>query len=156
MLGKVDFVLSGSCWWNFNEVDPEVMFNLKDYNSKLALDAPIELAKLLKIPVFHSSHIGKFKGKVFPKGDKEQYREIVGASQIIESDGSVIERQMYYEEETILYYDFEPKEKEIPMEINTDEYWIPKLPDVVVKNWDYLNSRCSEYYNKISLHICLS
>lgn len=96
-----------------------------------------------------SSRIGKFKGKVFPKGDKEQYREIVGASQIIESDGSVIERQMYDEEETILYYDFEPKDKELSMDIKTDEYWIPKLPDVVVKNWDYLNSRCSEYYNKI-------
>lgn len=39
---------------------------------------------------------------------------------------------------TVKYYDFEPKEKELSMEINTDEYWIPKLPDVVVKSWDYL------------------
>lgn len=151
MIGKIDFVLAGSCWWTFNEVDQKIIYDLKDINDQMALDAPVNLAKLLKVPVFHASHIGKFNGKVFPKGDKEQYREIVGASQIIDANGNVVLKQLYNEEQKILYYEFQTKEKDTSLKVATEEYWIPSMPEIIAKNWDNINCKCAEYYKKVSL-----
>lgn len=151
MAGKVDFVLALSCWWGFSKNDPEVLQRINGENHEIALSAPIEMAKRLKVPVFHSSYNNDFTGVVFPKGDMPDTRTIYGASQIINRNGEVVSRRLYNEEAQILYgnldYDKECRPK---CYINTEEYWVPKMPDIFLYAWDNVLLKVEEYYKKVS------
>lgn len=109
MIGKVDLVLAGSCWWGFCEDDPKELQILSKEHQDMAVNAPIKLAKMLHVPVIHSSHAATFTGLNFPTGDKPQTRTVMGATQIIDECGNVICRLLYNEASGIIsskYYDF--------------------------------------------------
>ena len=151
MAGKVDFILGLSCWWGFSENDPEDLQNINEENNKIALNAPVEIAKKLKVPVLHSSYNNDFTGVTFPKGDVSDTRRIYGASQIIDRNGNVILRKMYDEEPEILYTSLEYDIKDRPKcTIDTEEYWVPKMPQMFLYGWDNVLPKVEEYYNKIS------
>lgn len=151
MTGKVDFVLGASCWWGFSTNDIKELQDLNEANNKLAVNAPVEIAKILKVPVFNSSYNAEFTGMTFPKGDKEDTRKIYGASQIVDRDGSVLSRNMYDEGQGILYGNIEYDRSNRPeCTINTDEYWIPKMPQIFLYAWDNVLPKVEGYYYKVS------
>jgi len=57
--GKVDMVLSGSCWWDLPQDSPLEREPLRQYNQQLALETPVTFAKLAGVPVIHANHCGK-------------------------------------------------------------------------------------------------
>ena len=117
----------------------------------MAVNAPIELAKLLHVPVIHASHFATFTGLNFPTGDKTQMRTIMGATQVIDENGAVICRRLYNEEAGIISSDIQynklPKKA---IQIESKEYWIPKMPPIYLKGWETLSPLCEGYYQKVS------
>lgn len=151
MAGKVDFILVSSCWWGFSSNDAEVLQNLNGYNNEMAVHAPVEIAERLKVPVFSSSYNNDFTGVTFPAGDKSDTKTIYGASQIIHKDGKVLSRKMYNEEAGILYGNLEYNRQSRPQcVINSDEYWVPKMPEVFLYGWDNILPKVEGYYYKVS------
>lgn len=154
MLGKVDLVLGGSCWWALskNDIsDDKIREKFNQRNHEIALNGPIDLAKMLHVPVVHASHNAKFEGFNFPKGDKLETRTILGASQIVDDNGKVVKRKMYNEAAGIIIsevdYNRLPKKVEA---INTKDYWIPDMPNAFLKNGWEMNGIFQEYYKKVS------
>lgn len=156
MVGKVDFVLAGSCWWGFSENDPKALQDLNKIHNEMAVNAPIEIAKKLNVPVIHASYNAKFQGVTFPSGDKEDVREIMGATQVIDRNGKVVSRKLYNEKTDIIIEDIDFDIKNRPKNtIDTNEYWVPKMPDVYLYGWKTISPKVEEYYNKISKQIYL-
>ena len=151
MVGKVNLLLNGSCWWGFCEDDTKDLHVSTKETQAIALTAPISLAKILHVPVVHASHFATFTGLKFPNGDKPETRMIMGATQIIDEDGNVIDRRLYNEAAGIITRDVKyntlPKKAE---SIETEDYWIPKMPPLFLKGWEILNPLCEGYYKKVS------
>jgi hypothetical protein len=152
MRGKVDFVLAGSCWWNFCEEDGADVYKMFwQLNHQLALEAPVEFAKLLQVPVVHASHKAVFESGSITDFHSIGNREIVGATQIITKEGNVINRRLYDETEGILVEEIDTTENEtVPQRIQ-DQYWIPKLPPTLIAGFDSLNEKCKVYYQNVVL-----
>ena len=115
----------------------------------MAVNAPVELSKILHVPVLHASHHATNVGVNFPSGEKEDKREVVGASQIIDKDGKVLKRKMYNEESEVLYADIKLC-RSIEESFENSSYWIPEMPQMYLNVWDYFNAKASEYYENIS------
>lgn len=154
MLGKVDLVIGGSCWWSFSEneiSDLKIRERFNLISHEIALNAPIDFAKILHVPVVHASHKAEFEDFGFPKGDKLQIRKILGAAQIVDDDGNVVKRKMYNEAAGIIISEIDynrlPKKVE---PVNTNDYWIPDMPKGFLKyGWD-MNPVFQEYYKKVA------
>jgi hypothetical protein len=57
--GKADFVFAGSCWWDLTEDATIEREPIRQYNQTLALQIPVNFAKILRIPLIHANHCGK-------------------------------------------------------------------------------------------------
>ncbi|MFZ2538615.1 MAG: carbon-nitrogen hydrolase family protein [Oscillospiraceae bacterium] len=150
--GKVDLILAGSCWWDLPVDAPAQREPLRQYNQKLALETPATFAKLLHTPVIHANHCGTITAYNFPDSDKLQTRQLVGATQIIDSDGVVIIRKNFSEGEGIIIEDIPISNKERKIEtVDDTRYWIPSLPDSYIKAWENINPIAHAYYKKHTL-----
>lgn len=83
MMGKVDIVLAGSCWWGLSEEEWKWEYNLEKEHQNMAINAPINLAKMLQVPIIHASHFATFTGLNFPKGNKKETRTIMGQLKLL-------------------------------------------------------------------------
>lgn len=147
--GKVDIVLAGSCWWDLPIDAPIERESLRQYNQELALDTPVTFARLLHVPVIHANHCGKVTAYNFPANDKLQTRQFVGAAQIIDADGKVIERKEFYKGEGIIISEISlNKALRKTADIDPKCYWIPDLPDSYMKAWHEINPIGSAYYGE--------
>ena len=150
MAGNVDFVLAGSCWWDLPEDAQIERESLRKYNQNLALETPVEFAKLLNVPVVHANHCGKVTAFNFPNADKQQTRQYVGAAQIINKNGYVIERRDFTEGESLIIADLEwdASKRKIGQK-HFDKYWIPNLPDSYINAWETINPQAKKYYETV-------
>lgn len=150
--GNVDFVLAGSCWWDLPMDAPAEREHLRQYNQKLALETPVTFAKLLGVPVVHANHCGKVTAWNFPNAYKEQTRQLVGATQIIDGNGNVISRRPFSDGEGIIYTELSWSIANRKAAQNyPNKYWIPDLPDSYVSAWENINPKGKEYYNTTTL-----
>jgi predicted amidohydrolase len=152
LLGKVNFVLAGSCWWDLPDDIPLEHQPLREYNQKLALDTPVTFAKILNVPVIHANHCSQFTSYNFPQADKLQTRQMVGAAQIINANGEIIARRTFDKGEGFVMSDIQT---EVCLQTDTtkklDHYWIPNLPQSYLSAWEKYNFLGKEYYKKVSL-----
>jgi predicted amidohydrolase len=145
--GQAGLLLCGSCWWDLPEDSPAEREPLRQYNQALALHIPVRFAKLAGIPMVHASHCGKVTAYHFPAGDKTQTRQLVGAAQVIGSDGTVMARRSFAQGEGIVYADIPIKPQNSHVERRyPDEYWIEQLPEAYLDAWDILNPLAKSYY----------
>lgn len=152
LAGKVDFILSCSCWWDLPDDAPKEREELREYNQRLALNTPLEFAKLLKVPLIHANHCGKITASNFPKNDEIKTRQYVGAAQIIDQDGLIIDRRCFYKGEGLAVADLcLSKSNRTSNIVYPDAYWIPELPDSYINAWNTINPLGKVYYEKRSL-----
>ena len=152
---KADIVLAGSCWWDLPDDAPKERQGLREYNQSLALETPVTFAKLLHVPVIHSGHCGKITAYNFPKADKLQTRQLVGAAQIIDADGNIIARRPFGDGEGMIITDIDfGKTKRREADIENEKYWIPDLPEAYLRAWDEINPLGEEYYKNTALPYC--
>ena len=151
MTGKVDFVLTGSCWWDLPENAPKDRETLRKYNQELAISTPVTFAKLIGVPVIHAGHCGKVTAGRFPDADFLQTRQLVGAAQIINADGTVLTRRSFDRGEGIVTCDLDRKRTGAP-EIRQypKRYWIPDLPESYLTAWNTMNPKAKEYYETVA------
>lgn len=152
MTGKVDFVLSGSCWWDLPIDAPPERESLRKYNQSLALETPVIFAKLLGVPIVHASHCGIVRAANFPANDKMQTRQLVGATQIVNGNGHVLVKKHFSEGAGFVISDTlwdaanRNKASDFP-----SKYWIPDLPDSYIHAWETVNPKGKRYYDTVAL-----
>ena len=146
--GKVQFILAGSCWWGLPLDAPAERQPLRQYNQSLALNTPVTFAKLLGVPVIHANHCGKVAALRFPAGNAQQIRQLVGAAQIVDGNGTVLARRGFEERRGIVTAEIQPAtvRLNIPLEQLPDRYWIPDLPPSYLHAWQTLNAQGQVYY----------
>lgn len=123
----------------------------RTHNQNLALQTPVEFAKLLNVPVVHASHCGKVRAFNFPSGDKAQTRQYVGAARIIGKDGSALERRNFTEDQGLIIADlkWDPAKREKGKNY-PPKYWIPNLPDSYINAWETINPQAKIYYQTVA------
>lgn len=150
--GNVDFVLSGSCWWDLPIDAPPERQALRQYNQALACETPVTLAKLLGVPVIHANHCGRVTAFNFPDADKIQTRQFVGAAQIVDGNGHVLARKQFFEGEGFVVSDISPDTaSRNRMNDFAPKYWIPDLPDSYIHAWETMNPKGKLYYKTVAL-----
>lgn len=145
MAGKIDLLVGGSCWWGFVREDGKITYDsLYDINRILAQTAPVNMAKILGVPFVHASHSSKFPGLSILPPQKQCVRDIESNTMIIAADGSILLKEhnragCYYQ--TI-------NSGCINSNVTTpkDKYWIPDMPEFMIKGFDSLNKKYHEYY----------
>ena len=145
---KVQFVLAGSCWWGLPIDAPAERQPLRQYNQSLALNTPVTFAKLLGVPVIHANHCGKVTALRFPAGDAQQTRQLVGAAQIVNGDGTVLARRGFEQGSGMVTAEILPAAVQLShsLEQLPDRYWIPDLPPSYLHAWQTLNAQGQAYY----------
>jgi hypothetical protein len=109
--GRPDLILAGSGWWYFS--DPKDFVEMvgeseerwRSEREKCRVDlaeAPQRLARMVGAPVAHANLVGVNESYRFPTGIGKFGRVFLGESQVVGSDGKVIERRSADEGEGIV------------------------------------------------------
>lgn len=152
---NVKLIVGGSCWWSIVDSDIPGDNILKEYSKKLAQIAPINVSKIMKVPIVHASFNNKFIGRKFPDGRKEEEREILSPSVITNGVGEVLEKVNYYEEDKVLITDIDIS-KVSDTVIHTDEYWIVNFPEGFTKMFFNINEKCKKFYDNVTIKKLIS
>lgn len=148
LLGKVDIVVGGSCWWDLPENLPSEKEPLREKNLSLLRQTPSTFARLLGVPVVHASHAGRFDGFVltddlsFGKPCRSRY---LGEAQITDSQGKILARLSFEDGEGLITADVEIGQAN-PSETVPEGFWIPQLWPEVLRAWDRENKIGERYY----------
>lgn len=147
MLGKVDVCLAASCWWGFSKADPHYLQRLTGNHQKVAVEAPITLAKLLGVPVIHASHHASYNGRILISPMEKETRTVYGATQIIDGEGVVLGRRNYTEAGGIVTAEIRLGEGRRTIAIPKEAgYWIPEMAEDVLAIWNTVNKNCHSFY----------
>lgn len=101
--------------------------------------------------MLHANHCGKVTAFNFPTADALQTRQLVGAAQIIDGNGSAIVRRSFVEGEGIVMAEitrdvtFVSENRSYP-----NRFWIPDLPESYTTAWNTINPKAKEYYEEIA------
>jgi len=146
LLGKVDVVVGGSCWWDLRlPVAPEYA---GDQAMLMALlrNAPSHLARMLGVPVVHASHAGELEG-LTPGNESVPYTSrYLGETQITDGSGRVLARMACEDGEGIITAEITPGRVSGVAEPIPEGFWTGELPPMAVKAWERLNRLGQQYY----------
>jgi len=146
LLGKVDFVVGGSCWWDLRLPVPPKYADEQARLRDMLRQAPAHLARMLGVPVIHASHAGEFEG-LTPGNESMPYASrYLGGSQITDGNGQVLARMTYEDGEGVITADITPGQVAGVLEPIPDNFWTVELPPGAIKAWEYLNPLGREYY----------
>ena len=85
LVGKVNFVVGGSCWWDLRHPVPPQEADYQALMRTLLRQAPGDLARRLGVPVVHAAQAGEFQGLV-PGNEAVPYvSRFLGEAQITET-----------------------------------------------------------------------
>lgn len=145
MLGKIDFLVGGSCWWGFAPEDGEKTFELLgDYNRQLAQNAPIQLAKIMGVPFIHASHSGCFPG-LSVMGTEMCVRQIESRTAVINAEGEVVLRE---QEAGCFVHTIQLQPTGNTVAIPENRYWIPDLLKPMEDGFYMLNEQWKKIYEE--------
>ena len=148
LLGKVGFVVGGSCWWDLRLPVPPKYAEEQARLMDLLRQAPAHLARMLGVPVVHASHAGDFSG-LTPGNESTPYpSRYLGESQITDGSGQVLARMTYEDGEGVIIADLTPGQVAGTLEPIPDSCWTRELPSGATKAWEYLNPLGRQYYAK--------
>lgn len=146
MAGKIDFLIGGSCWWAITPEDgPQSYSLLHDYNKQLALNAPIQLAKLLGVPMLHASHFASFPGLSMTM-QSDCTREIESPTMIIDANGQLLAQNQG--QAGCFFSNIQPGCIKNTPEIPKNKYWIPPMPQPLEQGFHMLNKQFRKIYEE--------
>jgi predicted amidohydrolase len=151
LLGRVNMVVGGSCWWDLPDDAPSHGEPLRGLNRTLLAETPARLARMLGVPVVHASHCGDFEGFAM-REDHVFYRSrYLGETQIVDGHGHILARMARDDGEGIIMAEITPGAVEGSREPITEGFWIPDLWGPLLRAWDRENALGSEYYQRTAL-----
>jgi len=147
LLGRVDIVVGGSCWWDFPDdlAGPEIE-PLRARNLAILRATPGTLARLLGVPLIHASHAGAFEGWTLGAEDRPYRSRWLGEAQIVDGRGQVLARRQHEEGEGILTAQVTLGRVPGAPTAIPDAFWLPDLPEAVLDAWKSQNQLGREYY----------
>lgn len=149
LLGKVDLVVGGSCWWTVPQGWPPKFFWDWNHrkNLKVMTSTPSTLSRLLGVAVIHSAHAGDFKAfmPLLPGVPYESY--YLGETQIVDRSGVILARMTREKGEGVITAEI-TLGRATPTLSNTTSFWIPRIPTLLRLVWTYQNVHGSRYYQK--------
>ena len=148
LLGKVKFVVSGSCWWDLPESAPKKFNPLRKKSLELLKSAPVTFAKLLGVPVIHAGHAGNFEGYAAPSEINKYTSHYLGESMIVDGSGKVLASLSREDGEGVITAEINLDKVYEPSMKISDEYWIHNMPKAFLAEWNKLNIYGKDYYKK--------
>ena len=146
LVGKVNFVVGGSCWWDLRHPVPPQEADYQALMRTLLRQAPGDLARWLGVPVVHAAQAGEFEGLI-PGNETVPYvSRFLGEAQIIDGHGNVLARLAYEDGEGVISADITPGRVQGDLAPIPQSYWTVELPATTLQAWDRLNSLGREYY----------
>ena len=146
LVGKVNFVVGGSCWWDLRQPVPPQEVDYQALMRNLLRQAPGDLARRLGVPVVHAAQAGEFEG-LTPGNESVPYvSRFLGEAQIIDGHGNVLGRVAYEDGEGIITADIAPGRVEGDLAPIPEGFWAAELPSKTLQVWDRLNSLGRDYY----------
>ena len=151
---RVRFAITGNQWWSLADNWPgarSLFAALGQYNRYLAENAPVELARILGVPVIHASHSGRFEGRfLLVPGANTAVRyasEFVGRTQIVDAGGHVIASRDSQEGPGVIVAEMvvAGAAHALPP---TRRFWIPHLPLLHRLYWHHQNVCGRSYYRR--------
>jgi predicted amidohydrolase len=146
MLGKVDIVVGGSCWWTDNPYNPADSISLAILKKTLS-----RYARMLGVPVVHASHIGTVDNYSDSDLSKPRKRVYLGETQIIDRAGKILSRMSYEDGEGVILADVTLGEIKVPHEAIPDCFWFPGFPQQWIKAWERDLVEGHKYYQEKAL-----
>ena len=148
LVGKVNFVVGGSCWWDYRLPVPPKYADEQGRLRNLLRQAPSDLARRLGVPVVHASHAGEFEGLTPGKESVPYASRYLGETQITDGYGNVLARLAYEDGEGVVTADITPGRIDNELAPIPEGFWTTELPSNTLEAWDYLNSLGHDYYAK--------
>ena len=146
LVGKVNFVVGGSCWWDLRHPVPPQEADYQALMRTFLRQAPGNLARRLGVPVVHAAQAGDFEGLV-PGNETVPYvSRFLGEAQIIDGHGNVLARLAYEDGEGIVTAVIAPGRIEGDLAPTPEGFWSVDLPPKTLQVWDHLNSLGRDYY----------
>ena len=152
--GRVDVAMTGTHWWtapeNWGAPVRRALAPIAQYNRYMSENAPAEFARRLGVPVLQASHCGSFRtGFMLLPGvplAPPYDTEFVGATQIVDAQGTVLAQRRTREGPGIVTAEIElgAQTPNTPLE---DRFWIPDLPLFLHAYWHQQNA-CGKVYYK--------
>lgn len=145
LAGKTDLILAGSGWWHFS--DPKEAAeqlgrtethwkNERERGRVELVESPKRIAKMVGAPVAHANLVGVNRSFRFPIGVGTFGIGFQGESQIVASDGSVIDKRSEVEGEGIVLGEVVIGHREPLLEIGKG-FWHIRKNDPASINWWY-------------------
>jgi len=150
LLGRIDIVVGGSCWWTtpIDSTLPGFSPKLHERNVEIMRETPARFARMLGVPVVHAAHAGDFEGEM-PLMPNIPYKSYyLGETQIVDGTGKVLAHLSYEDGEGIVMADIDLAQKWEPSEAIPDRFWIPELPPQLLQTWQFMNRHGEEYYQR--------
>lgn len=134
--GRVDVIICGSCWWSIPTNLPGFVFRLSEpQNSRNAIAAIQDTARLVGVPVIHAAHCGEFKCPLpgFPMSHKGFFE---GGAAVVDAEGRLLAYRSPEQGEGIVCAEILPGAKSDHTEI-PDSYWLHRRGFIPVFAWHY-------------------
>ena len=154
--GRVGLAMTGTHWWtvpdNWGGLTSRALGPLAQYNRYLSENAPAEFARRLGVPVLQASHCGAIRTDFLLAPGSEvsvpYSTEFVGATQIVDAEGTVLASRRTSEGPGVVYAEVElgAREPVTPLE---DRFWIPELPLMLRGYWHQQNLAGRSYYRRV-------
>lgn len=153
LLNRVGVAITGTHWWSVpSNLWPlnKLLTGLGEVNRQLSIQAPVEFAQRVGVPVIQASHCGEFNSHLLLIPGLPlalPYRtEYVGATQIVDAQGKVLAKRDTREGAGIVYAEIELGAQE-PLKIIEEDFWMPKLPWLIRAYWGQQNACAKPWYN---------
>jgi predicted amidohydrolase len=146
LVGKVDLVVGGSCWWDMRLPVPPQYAEDQAHLRNLLRQAPGDLARRLGVPVVHAAQFGEFEGLTPGNESVPFVSRFLGETQITDGHGNVLARLACEDGEGVVTADITPGRVEGDLAPIPDGFWTAALPANTLKAWDHFNAFGRDYY----------
>jgi len=146
LLGKVDIVVGGSCWWTDNPYNPADSISLS-----ILKETPLRFARMLGVPIVHASHIGTVDNYSDSDLSTPRKRVYLGETQIIDRTGKILSRMSYEDGEGVILADVALGEIKVSHEAIPDSFWFPGFLQGWINAWERDLIEGHKYYQEKAL-----
>jgi len=149
--GRVRMVLGASCWWTLSD-DVDSDNPLRSDNLQMLREAPVHCARMLGVPVVHSSHAGPFNGFFSPDLPDVPYdSRYLGETVVVDAAGGILARRGATEGAGVVVADIDLPTRPNPSRGIPDRFWIPeKMPEPWKDSWKRWLDSGSHYYETVT------
>lgn len=147
LIGHVDIVIGGSCWWTLPERDiPGYRSELRETTLEMMVETPSKFARMVGVPVVHAAHAGDFEGETPLMPDIPYKSYYLGETQIVDGSGKILARLSREDGEGVILANIDFTKKWKPSESIPDRFWIPDMPQELKQAWNIFNKHGEKYY----------